>query len=173
MSQNHQPPWGQPPQPPTGPNPYLVFATPPARPKWTRKRILIPAAFLAFFIGVIAGTDAPAQTENAASAKAVPEATVTATTTVTTTPAPAATQTVTASPEPAPTVTKTKTVRVTVAPDAGSGGSGDDNGTSGGSGSTYYANCTAVRAAGADPIYAGEPGYGRHLDRDGDGVACE
>ena len=37
----------------------------------------------------------------------------------------------------------------------------------------YYANCTAVRAAGADPIYAGEPGYSRKLDRDGDGVACE
>ncbi|MFB7512584.1 excalibur calcium-binding domain-containing protein [Streptomyces sp. NPDC056144] len=37
----------------------------------------------------------------------------------------------------------------------------------------YYRNCTAVRAAGADPIHAGEPGYGRHLDRDGDGVACE
>lgn len=37
----------------------------------------------------------------------------------------------------------------------------------------YYANCTAVRAAGAAPIYAGQPGYSRKLDRDGDGVACE
>jgi hypothetical protein len=37
----------------------------------------------------------------------------------------------------------------------------------------YYENCTAVRAAGADPIYAGDPGYSRKLDRDGDGVACE
>ncbi len=37
----------------------------------------------------------------------------------------------------------------------------------------YYANCSAVRAAGAAPIYAGQPGYGSHLDRDGDGVACE
>ncbi|MGW8361871.1 excalibur calcium-binding domain-containing protein [Streptomyces wedmorensis] len=37
----------------------------------------------------------------------------------------------------------------------------------------YYENCTAVRAAGAAPIHVGEPGYGRHLDRDGDGVACE
>ena len=36
-----------------------------------------------------------------------------------------------------------------------------------------YANCAAVRAAGAAPIYAGTPGYGKHLDRDGDGVACE
>ncbi|WGJ88214.1 DUF1524 domain-containing protein [Gordonia sp. SMJS1] len=39
--------------------------------------------------------------------------------------------------------------------------------------SVYYANCSAVRAAGADPIYAGQPGYSRKLDRDGDGVACE
>ncbi|MEU2547291.1 excalibur calcium-binding domain-containing protein [Streptomyces roseolus] len=37
----------------------------------------------------------------------------------------------------------------------------------------YYANCTAVRAAGADPIRRGDPGYGSHLDRDGDGIACE
>jgi micrococcal nuclease len=37
----------------------------------------------------------------------------------------------------------------------------------------YYENCTAVRAAGADPIYEGQPGYSRKLDRDGDGVACE
>ncbi|SDT35089.1 excalibur calcium-binding domain-containing protein [Actinoplanes derwentensis] len=37
----------------------------------------------------------------------------------------------------------------------------------------YYKNCTAVRAAGADPIRSGDPGYGRHLDRDGDGVGCE
>lgn len=39
--------------------------------------------------------------------------------------------------------------------------------------STYFENCSAVRAAGAAPIYAGSPGYGDHLDRDGDGVACE
>ncbi|HEM3587211.1 TPA: excalibur calcium-binding domain-containing protein [Streptococcus suis] len=38
---------------------------------------------------------------------------------------------------------------------------------------TYYPNCKAVRQAGAAPIYRGEPGYGSHLDRDGDGVGCE
>lgn len=38
---------------------------------------------------------------------------------------------------------------------------------------TYYKNCTAVRAAGAAPIYRGQPGYAPHLDRDGDGTACE
>jgi hypothetical protein len=36
-----------------------------------------------------------------------------------------------------------------------------------------YANCDAVRAAGAAPLFRGQPGYSRSLDRDGDGVACE
>ena len=36
-----------------------------------------------------------------------------------------------------------------------------------------YANCTAVRAAGAAPIRIGQPGYSSRLDRDGDGVGCE
>ncbi|WP_345784495.1 excalibur calcium-binding domain-containing protein [Agrilutibacter niabensis] len=39
--------------------------------------------------------------------------------------------------------------------------------------SIYYANCSAARAAGATPVRRGDPGYGRHLDRDGDGVGCE
>jgi len=39
--------------------------------------------------------------------------------------------------------------------------------------STYYANCTAVRAAGAAPIHRGDPGYASKLDRDGDGIGCE
>ncbi|MEL0156353.1 excalibur calcium-binding domain-containing protein [Sphingopyxis sp.] len=37
----------------------------------------------------------------------------------------------------------------------------------------YFPNCAAVRAAGAAPIRVGTPGYGRHLDRDGDGAGCE
>ncbi|MGO4409450.1 excalibur calcium-binding domain-containing protein [Brevundimonas sp. M-11_2] len=36
-----------------------------------------------------------------------------------------------------------------------------------------YANCAEARAAGATPIRRGQPGYGPHLDRDGDGVGCE
>lgn len=36
-----------------------------------------------------------------------------------------------------------------------------------------YANCTAVWNAIGGPIYAGNAGYGTHLDRDGDGVGCE
>lgn len=37
----------------------------------------------------------------------------------------------------------------------------------------YYENCDAARAAGAAPVRSGDAGYGSHLDRDGDGVACE
>ncbi|MFE7623831.1 excalibur calcium-binding domain-containing protein [Streptomyces sp. NPDC057509] len=106
-----------------------------------------------------------------AAAKSSPAPAVTATVTHTTAPEPAVTETVTASPKPAPTVTKTRTIEVTVAPEDPAG-SADDPGSGGGS-SPYYANCTAVRTAGAAPIHRGEPGYGRHLDRDGDGVACE
>lgn len=36
-----------------------------------------------------------------------------------------------------------------------------------------YRNCAEARAAGAAPIRRGDPGYGSHLDRDGDGIACE
>ena len=37
----------------------------------------------------------------------------------------------------------------------------------------YYKNCTAVWNAIGSPIYAGQPGYDSHLDRDGDGIGCE
>ncbi|MFD1211139.1 DUF1524 domain-containing protein [Arthrobacter sp. GCM10027362] len=40
-------------------------------------------------------------------------------------------------------------------------------------GSVFYQNCTAVRAAGAAPIRAGDPGWEMKFDRDGDGVGCE
>ena len=37
----------------------------------------------------------------------------------------------------------------------------------------FYSNCKAVKAAGAAPLYRGDPGYSEDLDRDGDGIACE
>ncbi|GAC57442.1 hypothetical protein GOHSU_19_00470 [Gordonia hirsuta DSM 44140 = NBRC 16056] len=40
-------------------------------------------------------------------------------------------------------------------------------------GQVYYKNCTEARAAGAAPIYRGQPGYSSKLDGDGDGIACE
>ncbi|MFT4128083.1 MAG: excalibur calcium-binding domain-containing protein [Gordonia sp. (in: high G+C Gram-positive bacteria)] len=36
-----------------------------------------------------------------------------------------------------------------------------------------YENCTEARKDGAAPIQKGQDGYGDHLDRDGDGIACE
>ncbi|WP_431881963.1 excalibur calcium-binding domain-containing protein [Micromonospora chalcea] len=51
------------------------------------------------------------------------------------------------------------------------GSTGGGSGSSGGS--VFYANCSAVRAAGKAPLHRGDPGYSRKLDRDGDGTACE
>jgi Excalibur calcium-binding domain len=39
--------------------------------------------------------------------------------------------------------------------------------------SRAFRNCAAARAAGAAPVRIGNPGYGAHLDRDGDGIGCE
>lgn len=40
-------------------------------------------------------------------------------------------------------------------------------------GRRVFANCTEARAAGAAPVRRGDPGYGQHLDRDGDGIGSE
>ena len=37
----------------------------------------------------------------------------------------------------------------------------------------YYSGCNAARAAGAAPIYRGQPGYREEMDGDDDGIACE
>ena len=36
-----------------------------------------------------------------------------------------------------------------------------------------WPSCSQAQAAGAAPVYRGDPGYGAHLDRDGDGEGCE
>lgn len=46
-------------------------------------------------------------------------------------------------------------------------------GPSTGGGSVHFDNCDAAHLAGAAPVRAGDPGYGQHLDRDGDGTGCE
>ncbi|WP_018177168.1 GmrSD restriction endonuclease domain-containing protein [Jongsikchunia kroppenstedtii] len=60
-----------------------------------------------------------------------------------------------------PAITATTDAPAPVAPAMGPGGS------------AYYPNCAAARAAGAAPLYRGDPGYRTGLDGDGDGVACE
>jgi hypothetical protein len=37
----------------------------------------------------------------------------------------------------------------------------------------YFEGCNEVRARGLAPLHRGDPGYGAHMDGDGDGVACE
>lgn len=44
---------------------------------------------------------------------------------------------------------------------------------SGSSSGSAFRNCAEARAAGKAPVRRGQPGYGPHLDRDGDGVGCE
>jgi hypothetical protein len=39
--------------------------------------------------------------------------------------------------------------------------------------SVYYRDCNEAWAAGAAPIYKGEPGYELRFDGDNDGIACE
>lgn len=50
---------------------------------------------------------------------------------------------------------------------------GAQNRPSSGSDEVYFANCDAARRAGATPIVVGQPGYGKQLDPDGDGIACD
>lgn len=46
-------------------------------------------------------------------------------------------------------------------------------GPDGADGGRPFRNCSEARAAGRAPIRRGEPGFGSHLDRDGDGIGCE
>jgi hypothetical protein len=39
--------------------------------------------------------------------------------------------------------------------------------------SSMWRSCAAARAAGAAPVYRGQPGYNPNLDGDNDGIACE
>ncbi|WP_405926581.1 excalibur calcium-binding domain-containing protein [Streptomyces sp. NBC_00035] len=152
-------------------NPYIPPpSTAPTRiaPGWARKRFVLPALAVALFIGIGIGIGGSGDDKDPASADPQPTATVTATTTATAT----ATETADAKPAATVTVRATTTVRTTVTAQPAAD-SGDTDDSSGGSGDVYYENCAAARAAGADPVRVGDPGYGRHLDRDGDGVGCE
>jgi hypothetical protein len=94
----------------------------------------------------------------------------------TTPPAPATTQPATQpaiNPPPTPdTPATTVTTTNPASADTPADDSTDQQSTSDG-GYVYYANCTAVRAAGKAPLYRGQPGYRSALDRDNDGIACE
>ncbi|MBF6133259.1 excalibur calcium-binding domain-containing protein [Nocardia otitidiscaviarum] len=56
--------------------------------------------------------------------------------------------------------------------DTGSAAVGSAQLSQTGSAGGSYRNCDDARAAGHAPLFRGEPGYGPHLDPDGDGFAC-
>ncbi|MFL1378037.1 MULTISPECIES: excalibur calcium-binding domain-containing protein [unclassified Nocardiopsis] len=124
------------------------------------------ALIFAVVIGSCAAAVGGGGSDTAAPAPAV--ATVMATVTAT------ATETEETEVEVEVTATETVTVTETVTEraDSGGGGGGGGNDDDGGA-PVYYQNCDAARAAGAAPVRRGDPGYGSHLDRDGDGVGCE
>ncbi|MHA5048206.1 excalibur calcium-binding domain-containing protein [Streptomyces sp. SD15] len=152
-------------------NAYNTPPTTPNRtaPRWARKRYVVPTLVIALFTGVGIGNSGGNTTESVA-AKPRPTATVTAT--ATTTAATTATETATVAPSATVTVRTTETVRATVTAQPAAADGGDTDDSAGGS-TVSYENCAAARAAGAAPVRVGDPGYGRHLDRDGDGVGCE
>ena len=101
--------------------------------------------------------DATTTSEQATTSTTAPPAT---TTTVATTAAPApSTTAVRALVAPASTEAPTTSTAPAPPPTAAP--------------SAYYENCTAAWNAGAAPVRTSDPGYGSHLDRDGDGIGCE
>ncbi|MEU7509749.1 excalibur calcium-binding domain-containing protein [Streptomyces lavendulae] len=158
------------------------------------RAVTVTLACVWFIVLVSVGQGSPKPRDDA---KPVvqPAATVTATATATATvmvtltptpvaptPAPAAPASASTPPMPSPPAPERPAAPRQAAPplpkpdrNAGTGNRAGDNvddgeGTGGG---VSYRNCSEVRAAGAAPIHRGDPGYGRHLDRDGDGTACE
>jgi hypothetical protein len=132
----------------------------PQRKKLTRKQTIIGFGLmgaLAVIILIGALTESPDEAPAAPGATTTPTATAAATTAAATTP-PATT-----TPPPATTTTTTKPATTTQpAPPPPAQTT-----------SVYYANCDAAKAAGAAPLYRGDPGYRDALDRDHDGIACE
>ena len=157
-----------------------------------RQRTVVRSASAALAIAVcggLAGCGVPSVADGTGSPTPAPSPTATAspsptpTPSLTPTPTPRPTPTPTPSPIPttqAPTQEpstppETQEPEPTPEPDtqAGGGGAAPAPAPEQKQESTYYPNCKAARAAGAAPLYRGDPGYREELDRDRDGIACE
>lgn len=175
-------------QPPHPPHPHWQHPTapqPPAKKKAGWQQISLIAFSVVVLCcggaGIISTfADDPADQNKAAGLTAAgPDAEQTAGPAVTTPPTTAATTEPAApqatSPEPSPTRTRTTpaarptTSRPVPKPTTKKP---TPKPTTKAPAAVYYKNCDAVRAAGAAPIRVGDPGYARHLDRDGDGQGC-
>ena len=110
-------------------------------------------------------TERPTTTTVRRTTTTAPSTTTTLPPTTTTPPPPPTTPPTTAAPvvvpAPQPIVPQVPAPSPAPAPAPASSASGP------------FANCDAARAAGAAPVYRGDPGYAPHLDRDDDGVGCE
>lgn len=118
------------------------------------KRTRVVALLTWLLIGCGGAEPTPAETEATPS-----EASATEEATATPTPEPTVTPALTPTTTPLPTPAETTAPQGLTAPPPPP--------------SVHYDNCTEARDAGAAPVRAGDPGYGPHLDRDGDGVGCE
>ena len=117
-------------------------------PLWARVTADITAATLV--LALIVGVSLAARQEGAPPPAAADRAAV-----VTTTTGPPPSTGTTGLPKERPTTTTTAAPTTTT--------------TEG----VSFRNCSEAREAGALPLREGDPGYGPHLDRDGDGEACE
>ena len=165
-----------------------------------RRRMLRAAApvLLALVLGVgIAGCGVPSVADDAGSPAPVPSPTVTASPSPspTPTPSPSPTPSPAPSPTPSPTPSPIPTTQAPTSqpplqplmqesePTSEPEATPEEETRAGGGAAapapvpepeiTYYPNCKKAKAAGAAPLYRGDPGYREELDRDGDGVACE
>ena len=139
----------------------------------------------------LAGCGVPSVADDAGSPAPPPSPTVTASPSPTPTPSPSPTPSPTPTPTPTPTPSPSPTTQApppepSTPPETQEPEPTPEADTQGGGGgaapapapepkqeSTYYPNCKAAKAAGAAPLYRGEPGYRPGLDRDKDGIACE
>ncbi|MET7638937.1 excalibur calcium-binding domain-containing protein [Streptomyces sp. NPDC005438] len=147
---------------------------PPGRRRnpWLIALFAVLGAFVA--LAVLGGILSSVQGNQAT---ADPTATVTTTTSASPrAPGPTVTETRSTTRKATATATRTATVTATVtatrtrtAPAAEKPAPA----TSAREGRVHYENCAAAKRDGAAPVRRGDPGYGRHLDRDGDGIACE
>ena len=167
-----------------GPNYYSPTPT-----RWKNLRKLVPYV-VTFVLGAGFGAagasdDVPAQSKAASAPIVVYSPTPVPTVVYSPSPVP----TVVYSPSPVPaTEAPAPLAAVPVAPTAEptpetseeSSGGGTSSGTGeeptrseADSSGVYYRNCKAARDAGVAPLYRGQSGYRRELDRDNDGIACE
>ncbi|HEX6423822.1 MAG TPA: excalibur calcium-binding domain-containing protein [Acidimicrobiales bacterium] len=149
-------------------------------PLWARVTADITAATLV--LALIVGTSLALRRDGAPPPAAADRAAARAALVTTTTTAPPSTTVTTGAPKERPTTTTSTTAPTTTttteAPTTTSTTRTRPSATTTRPTTTTteavsFRNCSEARAAGALPLREGDPGYGPHLDRDGDGRACE